>query len=159
MRRAVLLLPAVLLALAGCGGGATAGTDAAATTSVQWQTSAPDLPSSMPPLPPEPSGEIIGPPPSTPPAIQSPAAPTTEDGPVGFTCAQVGGVFQQNYPDGRGVCVPADPRPACHIPPAQQPDNYLADLTMTPHTADGIIDLPTMIGLASNADCWKNPVG
>jgi hypothetical protein len=153
MRRAVLPLLAVLLALAGCGGGADGTQAAARTTPVSAATSTEST------VPTFPSATA---PPSFLPVTTSPApvaAPTTEDSPVGFTCAQVGGVFQQNYPDGRGVCVPADPRSACHIPPAQQPDNYLADLTMTPPTADGIIDLPTTIGLASNADCWKNPLG
>ena len=157
MRRAVLAV-AVLLTLAGCGSGASASTDAAATTSVQWETSAPDLPTSMPPLPPEPSGEIIAPAPSTPPTVQAPVAATSADPvPAGLSCADVGGVFVSHGTDGRGDCEPADPRRSCHVPPAQQPENYLADLTMTPPFPNGSIDYPILIGMASNADCWKQP--
>jgi hypothetical protein len=66
-------------------------------------------------------------------------------------------VFVAHGTDGRGDCEPADPRPACHVPPAQQDGNYLAVLTMTPPFPGGTIDSPFLIGMASNADCWKRP--
>lgn len=95
MRRvAVLLLPvAAVLALAGCGAGANASTDAAvASTSVQWLTSAPDLPSTVPPLPPLPSGEIVGPPASPPPntAATTQAPPVTTNSAGGCSLPHTG---------------------------------------------------------------------
>lgn len=102
---------------------------------------------------------------TSPPAASSnttapgPAAGTAGASPAGYSCAQVGGVFVAHGTDGRGDCEPADPRPACHVPPAQQGGNYLAVLTMTPPFLNGTIDNPSSIGLASNADCWKDPTG
>jgi hypothetical protein len=91
------------------------------------------------------------------------AAPTASANPD-VTCAEVGGVFVQHYDDGRGTCMPADPRRKCHIPPNEQDafdptGNYLADLLMKPPYSYGYVD-PVSISLikgASNADCWKLP--
>ncbi|WP_142280281.1 hypothetical protein [Mycobacterium paraense] len=82
----------------------------------------------------------------------------------GVTCAEVGGVFVQHYDDGRGTCMPADPRRKCHIPPDEQDafdptGNYLSEVLMHPPYAYGYVDWFD-IGLikgASNADCWKLP--
>ncbi|GBE65989.1 hypothetical protein MFM001_24510 [Mycobacterium sp. MFM001] len=86
-------------------------------------------------------------------APPSSAAPT-------LTCADVGGVFVAHGTDGRGDCEPADPRPKCHVPPADQDANYLAGLTMMPPFPNGTLDpwmTPSMIQNASNKDCWKQP--
>ncbi|PPJ00191.1 hypothetical protein C5E51_35440 [Nocardia nova] len=91
------------------------------------------------------------------------AEPTfeTPSAPVGFSCDDVGGRFQQNYPDGRGVCVSANPDPACHKNETYEADHgdswYLEELTMTPPTANGRIDTPRSIQMASNQQCWHLP--
>lgn len=69
----------------------------------------------------------------------------------------MGGVFVAHGTDGRGDCESADSRAKCHVPPAQQDSNYLAELTMTPPFPQGTIDSPFLIAMASNADCWKQP--
>lgn len=92
-------------------------------------------------------------PPITIPASLEPGAPA----PPGVFCADVGGVFVAHGTDGRGDCMSADPRPKCHVAPANQDGNYLAELTMTPPFPGGTIDNPELIGMASNKDCWKQP--
>ncbi len=89
-------------------------------------------------------------------APASPASPGS-----GLTCADVGGVFEAHGIDGRGSCVPADPRRKCHVPPAEQDGDYLADLILTPPFPTGTLQypelVPSMINGASNKDCWKLP--
>ena len=84
--------------------------------------------------------------------------------PSNLTCPDVGGVFVAHGTDGRGDCMPADPRPKCHVPPSEQDafdptGNYLAELTMTPPFPGGTLDpfAITFIEGASNRDCWKLP--
>lgn len=80
-----------------------------------------------------------------------------------LTCADVGGVFEAHGVDGRGSSVPADRRPKCHVPPADQDPDYLADVTLTPPFPNGTLQypiiVPTWINGASNKDCWKLPPG
>lgn len=88
------------------------------------------------------------------------AAPRAGAAPL--SCTDVGGVFAAHGTDGRGDCVSADPRPACHLAPAAQPDgNYVAELPMDPPRADGVLANPAaariMLGQASNKDCWRLP--
>ncbi len=84
-------------------------------------------------------------------------------GPGALTCSDVGGVFVGHGVDGRGDCEPADPRAACHLPPAQWPadGNYVAELTLTPPFANGVLSnqsfVPILINGADNKDCWKLP--
>lgn len=120
---------------------------AAATPEPAASTSSPEPSSTAP------SSPVPAPDPAPAPASDTPSAEPA----AGLTCAQVGGVFVKHGTDGRGDCEPADPRPHCHVPPAQQDGNYVAVLTMTPPFADGTIDSPFLIGMASNADCWKLP--
>jgi hypothetical protein len=91
---------------------------------------------------------------AVPPAL-SPGAPT----PPGLSCTDVGGVFVAHGTDGRGDCMSADRRPKCHVAPADQDANYLAEITMTPPFPNGTIDNPELIGMASNKDCWKPASG
>jgi len=86
-------------------------------------------------------------------------APTIGVAPVQLMCSDVRGVFVPHGTDGRGDCEPADPRPRCHVPPAAQDPDYLANLTMTPPFPGGTVDYPFLIGMASNKDCWKQPAG
>ena len=78
---------------------------------------------------------------------------------MGFTCDQVGGVFVPHGTDGRGDCEPADPRASCHVTPAAQGPDYLANLTMSPPFPGGTVNYVFLIKMASNADCWKLPAG
>ncbi|MBF6341273.1 hypothetical protein IU450_36140 [Nocardia abscessus] len=74
----------------------------------------------------------------------------------------MGGVFHQNYPDGRGTCVSANPVRACHKTLAEyewsDPD-YLAELTLTPPVSSGSVEAIglEMIRAASNQQCWHLP--
>jgi len=86
-------------------------------------------------------------------------APTTDVAPVQLMCSDVAGVFVPHGTDGRGSCESANPRPSCHVPPAAQDPNYLAELTMSPPFPGGTVDYPFLIGMASNKDCWKQPAG
>lgn len=86
-------------------------------------------------------------------------APVAASVPRALSCADVHGVFVAHGTDGRGDCMPADPRPACHVPPNQQDGNYLAELTMTPPFPGGTIDSPFLISGASNVGCWVRPAG
>lgn len=81
MHRCVLPVVALaaVLTLAACGS-THIDADAGAGTSVQWETSAPEMPSAPPPLPPAPTDEIIGPAPSTPPTTQASASATSSAG-------------------------------------------------------------------------------
>jgi hypothetical protein len=94
---------------------------------------------------------------------ESTTEPTETSDVLGITCGDIGGVFQQNYDDGQGVCAPADPRPACHLPPDQQDPQYLAELTLDPPRVDGTLAFPSVVSLliggASNRDCWRLPPG
>ncbi|WP_157124216.1 hypothetical protein [Nocardia pseudovaccinii] len=86
------------------------------------------------------------------------------NGPVaadGVSCADVGGVFEAHGTDGRGSCIPADQRAHCHVPPAQQDGNYVAELMMQPPFPNGKISRGELVMLdgASNADCWHLPAG
>jgi hypothetical protein len=74
-----------------------------------------------------------------------------------LSCADVGGFFVAHGTDGRGDCMSADPRSKCHVTPADQDGNYLAELTMTPPFPHGTINNPELIGTATNKDCWKQP--
>jgi hypothetical protein len=117
------------VALTGCGAGVTAAAAPASTTAPQA------------------------------PVTANSAAPAIASHSSGLTCADVGGVFAVHGIDGRGVCVPTDPRPQCHQAPQDRDDRHLAVLTMTPPDAQGTIDHPSLIAKASNADCWKQPAG
>jgi hypothetical protein len=87
--------------------------------------------------------------------------PMAAAAPSELTCSDVGGVFVAHGTDGRGDCMPADPRPKCHLKPADQPDNYLAELTLDPPFPGGALSFPEAARLsiqqASNKDCWKLP--
>lgn len=97
--------------------------------------------------------------PSPPPAVASPSSADTA--PVGLTCADIGGVFHQNYPDGRGDCEPANPDPACHDTNRVGTDgNYIDAMTLTPPTASGIVTNPVVLELGiDDPQCWKIPTG
>ncbi|MBO0875725.1 MAG: hypothetical protein J2P19_20290, partial [Pseudonocardia sp.] len=70
-------------------------------------------------------------------------------------CADIGGVFAAHGTDGRGDCVSADPRPICHVSPAQQTDeNYVGEVALTPPFPNGVPEM-TELMYASNKDCWK----
>lgn len=93
-------------------------------------------------------------------AAPAPATPVAADpapAAVGLSCADIGGVFTPHYPDGTGDCMSADPRPKCHVKPAEQDGNYIAEVTMTPPNASGTVDYPGLLKDASNADCWHVP--
>ncbi|WP_157184375.1 hypothetical protein [Nocardia niigatensis] len=75
----------------------------------------------------------------------------------GLSCADVGGVFEKHGTDGRGSCISADPRPECHVRTDAQPPNYLAEVTLSPPFPNGTVSYPFLIGMASNANCWKVP--
>jgi hypothetical protein len=152
VRRIVIAAAAGLL-LTACGSNTsdTATSTSSPTTETTTVTSA--APSTAFPYTPPPFMTTS----SAPVFVPEPAAPSTDSAPVGVTCADVGGVFVAHGTDGRGDCESADPRSACHIEPAQQPDDYLAELTMTPPFPEGTIDYPFLISTASNADCWKAP--
>ncbi|MFI5778144.1 hypothetical protein [Nocardia sp. NPDC051570] len=85
-------------------------------------------------------------------------SPTTSDAPeaapVVLSCSDIGGVFVAHGTDGRGDCMSADPRPKCHVSPAEQDPNYVAEMTMTPPFPTGTIDYPFLLDSASNKDCW-----
>lgn len=72
-------------------------------------------------------------------------------------CADIGGRFEVHGTDGRGSCVSADPRPACHIKPADQPENYVAEITLSPPFPYGEVDWDSGVLTAVNADCWHAP--
>lgn len=93
------------------------------------------------------------------PSTTKASAPTTDVAPVQLMCSDVAGVFVPHGTDGRGSCESANPRPSCHVPPAAQDPNYLAELTMSPPFPGGTVDYPFLIGMASNKDCWKQPAG
>ncbi len=96
---------------------------------------------------------------ATPPTNTKAPAPTTDVAPVHLMCSDVAGVFVPHGTDGRGSCESANPRPSCHVPPAAQDPNYLAELTMSPPFPGGAVDYPFLIKMASNKDCWKQPAG
>ncbi|MFI5781130.1 hypothetical protein [Nocardia sp. NPDC051570] len=90
--------------------------------------------------------------------------PLGPNGPVaasGLSCADIGGVFEAHGTDGRGTCVPADPRAHCHVRPAEQDDHYVPEFELAPPFPSGKIADRAMVGVmlegASNADCWKAP--
>jgi hypothetical protein len=91
------------------------------------------------------------------------SASTASADPANWTCSDVGGVFVAHGIDGRGDCEPADPRAKCHVPPAEQDPNYVANLTLSPPFPGGTLQfpsmVPTMISGATNKDCWKLPTG
>jgi hypothetical protein len=88
-------------------------------------------------------------------------ASTASADPANLTCSDVGGVFVAHGTDGRGDCEPADSRPKCHVPPAEQDPNYLANLVMSPPFSGGSLQYPYMVPMmingATNKDCWKLP--
>lgn len=102
-----------------------------------------------------------------PPVTTSAASPsTTTTEPVSTTsaaqelsCADIGGVFEAHGTDGRGSCISADRRAACHVPPGAQGDNYVAEVILRPPFPYGKVDypFPWMIKKAANADCWHIP--
>jgi len=147
----VLLLLFIVIGISN-GGSKSATTTTAATPPTSTQAQAPAATTSQ-----------TAPPPTTtaaaPPTTTQAPAPTTGVAPVQLLCSDVGGVFVPHGMDGRGDCEPADPRPRCHVPPAAQEPNYLANLTMTPPFPSGTVDYPVLIGMASNKDCWKQPAG
>lgn len=68
--------------------------------------------------------------------------------------------------DGRGDCEPADPRPQCHVAPADQDGNYVAGFELDPPFPQGTVARTVvrtmLLGVdgvsgASNADCWRLP--
>lgn len=80
--------------------------------------------------------------------------------PAGWSCEQIGGKFEAHGTDGRGSCIPLDPRPECHIPPGQQDGNYVSDFTLTPPFPNGTVapaEVRAMLDGASDANCWKIP--
>ncbi|MGW0052026.1 hypothetical protein [Nocardia nova] len=80
--------------------------------------------------------------------------------PAGWSCEQIGGRFEAHGTDGRGSCVPTDPRPECHVPPGQQDGNYVSDFEMTPPFPGGTVapaQVRAMLDGASDANCWKIP--
>jgi hypothetical protein len=94
------------------------------------------------------------------------AAPESPSTPIagGLQCADIGGAFVAHGTDGRGDCMSANPSPACHIKPADQPadGNYVAEITMKPPFPGGVIDPEVariMIQGADNPQCWRLPPG
>ncbi|GAB1814954.1 hypothetical protein [Mycobacterium sp. MUNTM1] len=91
------------------------------------------------------------------------SAPGASADPTNLTCADVGGVFVAHGIDGRGDCEPADARPKCHVPPAEQDGNYVANFIMSPPFPGGTLQYPSMVPMmingATNKDCWKLPPG
>ncbi|MFI5542069.1 hypothetical protein ACIA5H_37510, partial [Nocardia sp. NPDC051900] len=59
--------------------------------------------------------------------------------PVGLSCAQIGGTFEAHGTDGRGTCVPADPRAHCHVPPVAQDEHYVPEFVLTPPFPTGTV--------------------
>lgn len=96
-------------------------------------------------------------------AASAPSAtdsPTTESVPAGLSCGAIGGVFVPHGTDGGGDCEPADPRPHCHVAPADQDEHYVAGFDLTPPRPNGVVyaaQVNAMLAGASNADCWKAP--
>jgi hypothetical protein len=87
------------------------------------------------------------------------AAGPADASPNTYSCADVGGVFLAHSDGGGGSCVPADSRPKCHIPLAEQEPYYVGELVLTPPTPTGTLqglDI-TVLENATNADCWKIP--
>jgi len=138
---AVLALLLLVIVIGIANGGSKSATTASTMTAAARPTTAP-----------APTTNTAAPP------TQAPA-PTTGVAPVQLMCSDVRGVFVPHGTDGRGDCEPADPRPRCHVPPAAQDPDYLAELTMTPPFPGGTVDYPVLIGMASNRDCWKQPAG
>lgn len=70
-------------------------------------------------------------------------------------CGDIGGVFAAHGTDGRGDCESADPRAACHVPPADQTDgNYVGEVTLDPPFPTGYANR-SELRYADNKDCWK----
>ncbi len=72
------------------------------------------------------------------------------------SCAQIGGVFEAHGTDGRGDCVPTDPRPQFHGS-AGDDGNAVTEVTMIPPFPNGMVDDPELVAMATNKDCWKLP--
>ncbi|OBK37186.1 hypothetical protein A5658_04310 [Mycobacterium sp. 1245111.1] len=78
---------------------------------------------------------------------------------VPLHCGGVGGVFVAHGTDGRGDCEPADSRAKCHIPPADQGDDYIGHIALDPLFPGGALAFgqAAILGMSSNKDCWKVP--